>query len=191
MPKLSVKDYALHRGITWRSVYRQINEKLIPKSALSREGKGKKILVDRAKADKALDRHAMTRRDLLTDDPPPDKTTEEKIKTARKAGTASLTFHEARTLAQRFKAAHLKLDLDERTGKLVEAEAVKKAAFDQARMLRDTLLNIPDRISPVLAAESDQGKITSLLTTEIRQALEGLSNDGKDNFGHFRQQVSQ
>jgi len=173
MPKLSVKDYALHRGITWRSVYRQINEKLIPKSALSREGK--KILIDQTKADRALDRHAMTRRDLLTDDPPPDKTTEEKIKTARKAGTASLTFHEARTLAQRFKAALLKLDVDERTGKLVEAEAVKKAAFDQARMVRDTLLNIPERIGAILAAESDQGKITGILTAEIRQALEGLS----------------
>ena len=42
------------------------------------------------------------------------------------------------------------------TGELVNAEDVKKAAFTKARVIRDGLLNIPDRVSSVLASTNDQ-----------------------------------
>jgi hypothetical protein len=51
---------------------------------------------------------------------------------------------------------------------------VKDAAFSRARQIRDALLNIPDRISSILAAESDHDRTREILTTEIRQALESL-----------------
>ena len=52
---------------------------------------------------------------------------------------------------------------------------MKSAAFSKARIARDSLLNIPDRIAAVLAAEADQEKIHALLSSEIRQALEDLT----------------
>ena len=59
---------------------------------------------------------------------------------------------------------------------------MKSAAFSKARIARDSLLNIPDRIAAVLAAEDDQEKIHALLSSEIRQALGdltgGLPQDG-------------
>ena len=94
---------------------------------------------------------------------------------AAQAGTSGLSFQEARTLKERYRTAHLKIELDEKTGRLVEAEQVKQAAFNKARLIRDNLLNIPDRIAPILAAERDQGKVAEILTGEIRQALEELS----------------
>ena len=42
-------------------------------------------------------------------------------------------------------------------------------------MVRDGILNIPDRIAGDLAAETDQFAIHQKLTAELRKALEGLS----------------
>jgi hypothetical protein len=42
--------------------------------------------------------------------------------------------------------------------------------------VREALINIPDRVANLLAAESDASAIHMALTTEITQALEGLVN---------------
>jgi len=61
-------------------------------------------------------------------------------------------------------------------GKYVDIDEVKVAAFNRARIVRDNLLNIPDRLSAVLAAESDAKRVHALLAAEIRRALEELTN---------------
>ena len=63
------------------------------------------------------------------------------------------------------------------TGRYVDADDVKATAFNKARVVRDGLLNIPDRLSAVLAAESDPAKVHELLAAEIRNALEELSGN--------------
>ena len=60
-------------------------------------------------------------------------------------------------------------------GKYVDADEVNVAAFNRARVVRDSLLNIPDRLAGVIAAESDAQKVHALLATEIRQVLEELT----------------
>ena len=40
--------------------------------------------------------------------------------------------------------------------------------------VRDNLRTIPDRISPIVAAEDDPAKIHNIITNEIRDCLEGL-----------------
>jgi hypothetical protein len=60
-------------------------------------------------------------------------------------------------------------------GKYVDADEVKVAAFNRARIVRDGLLNIPDRMASLLAAESNEHKVHELLTQEIRTALEELT----------------
>ena len=62
-------------------------------------------------------------------------------------------------------------------GRYVDADEVKAAAFNKARVVRDGLLNIPDRLSAVLAAENDPARVHELLAAEIRTALEELSGD--------------
>ena len=52
---------------------------------------------------------------------------------------------------------------------------VKKAAFGTACRVRDSTLNIPDRVAPILAAEMDAARMHALLTDELRQALEHLA----------------
>ena len=62
-------------------------------------------------------------------------------------------------------------------GKYVDADDVKVAAFNKARVVRDALLNIPERLAAVLAAETDKQRVHGMLITEIRTACEELSGD--------------
>lgn len=62
-------------------------------------------------------------------------------------------------------------------GELVSVDEVKQAAFNKARIVRDNLLNIPDRVANLLASVDDASKIHELLSQEIRNSLEGLTRD--------------
>jgi len=60
-------------------------------------------------------------------------------------------------------------------GKYVDADDVKLVAFNKARIVRDALMNIPERLAAVLAAETDKQRVHNMLLTELRTALEELS----------------
>jgi hypothetical protein len=62
-------------------------------------------------------------------------------------------------------------------GELIAVDEVKQAAFNKARIVRDNLLNIPDRVANLLASVDDASKIHELLSQEIRNSLEGLTRD--------------
>lgn len=61
---------------------------------------------------------------------------------------------------------------------LVPADGVRIAAFNKGRMVRDALLNIPDRVASMLAKESDTNRIHEILTKEIRQVIEEILESG-------------
>jgi hypothetical protein len=61
-------------------------------------------------------------------------------------------------------------------GKYIAVDDVKAAAFNRARVVRDALLNIPERLAAMLAAEDDERRIHQILAIEIRAALEELMN---------------
>jgi hypothetical protein len=63
------------------------------------------------------------------------------------------------------------------SGKLIAADEVKIAAFRRARIVRDGMLNLPDRLAAVLAAETDVAKVHEVLSKEIRLILEEISRD--------------
>jgi hypothetical protein len=60
-------------------------------------------------------------------------------------------------------------------GELVPVEEVKTAAYNRARVVRDNLLNIPDRVASQLASLDNEKKIHEILLSEIRTVLEALS----------------
>ena len=62
------------------------------------------------------------------------------------------------------------------SGELVNADQIKEAAFNKARVVRDGMLNIPDRVASILASIDDEHQIHEILTREIRLVLEELSN---------------
>jgi hypothetical protein len=62
-------------------------------------------------------------------------------------------------------------------GELISAEKVRQAMFAKGRIIRDGMMNIPDRISSLLANENDASKIHEILSKEIREVLTELSRD--------------
>jgi hypothetical protein len=54
---------------------------------------------------------------------------------------------------------------------LVSVEAMKKAAFEDARITREAILNTPPRFAGELAAESDAAHVQKRLDAAIREAV--------------------
>ncbi len=67
------------------------------------------------------------------------------------------------------------LSLAEKQGNLIRVDAVKQALANAFTATRDSLLQIPSRLSAVLAAETDAAKVHELLQAELYRALEGIA----------------
>ena len=81
----------------------------------------------------------------------------------------------ARTKTEVEKGKLLELKAKVEAGKFVDADEVKVAAFNKARIIRDALINIASRLAPLVAAESDERTCFELIDREVRQALEDLA----------------
>lgn len=73
-----------------------------------------------------------------------------------------------------YAAALKKIKLDQENSVLVPKADVEKEAFEVGRQIRDTLQNIPSRISATLSALNTETEIEKILDKEIRQSLEVL-----------------
>lgn len=104
--------------------------------------------------------------------PPPDD--DDEPIAPRQSGNAASTFAQSRAIKEAYLARLAKLEFEEKSGKLVNADGMKNEAFKLARIVRDSILNIPDRISAELAAQTDTFSVHKLLTDELRKALESL-----------------
>jgi len=87
-------------------------------------------------------------------------------------------YTQARAVREGYEARLKKLEFEEKSGKLVNADEVRVAAFNAARKVRDAFFSIPDRIAPILAGTDDAKEVHRLLTEEIRIVCTNLSNNG-------------
>ena len=65
---------------------------------------------------------------------------------------------------------------DERTGKLISTETVQREAFNAARKTRDMILNVPDKVIPLLIGKTDIHEMKEILRKELLRTLENLAN---------------
>lgn len=84
------------------------------------------------------------------------------------------TLLESKTVEAAFRAKLAQIEYEEKTGKLVPVESVKKEAFRLARIVRDSMFGIADRISAEVAGLSDAFVIHRKLSDEIRTAIEEI-----------------
>lgn len=101
---------------------------------------------------------------------------DEALKRQQAQAAAIPSFAQSRAYREAFAAKLTKLDFDQRSGKLVDKAELKMKLAKLHMAVRDSLRTIPDRVAPILAAETDQAKIHAMLLKEIGQALEGLSS---------------
>ena len=59
---------------------------------------------------------------------------------------------------------------------LLRKDEVEMDTFTMCRVFRDRMLNIPDRISAMLAAETNAARYYEILDAETREALTGVAD---------------
>jgi hypothetical protein len=89
-------------------------------------------------------------------------------------------FLAAKLATERERCELLKIKVRKAKGELIPIDDVKKAMFAKGRIIRDGVLNIPDRIAPLLLNKSDASEIHSVLMRELRGVLKELSQDDQE-----------
>ena len=87
--------------------------------------------------------------------------------------------HESRARREAALAELAELELAEKRGDLVAVADVEKALVSKVLGVRDSLDTLADRLSPLLAAETDPATVYSMLRSEIRQVLAQLSTQSR------------
>jgi hypothetical protein len=86
------------------------------------------------------------------------------------------TLNGAQRLVTLERARKLRLENEIKRGRLVDVSTAAKEAFEAERIIRESILNLPARLSGELAAETDAGRVYAKLDAALRQAL----NDAAD-----------
>jgi hypothetical protein len=90
--------------------------------------------------------------------------------------SSNQTYLDARARREEFEAKSAELAYLKEVGLLVSAAEAREVSYRRYRTLRDKLLNIPDRVSTILAAERDPVTIHRLITDELKRVLNELSD---------------
>lgn len=160
---MSLREYARHRGISHQAVRKALARGRI--TELRREGN--RILVDSAAADQQWNQAT-------------DQARQRGEQAQQHGSETSRAYASARAVREQYEARLARLAFEEKSGKLVSSDEVKVAAFNAARNARDALLNIPDRIAPMITGMTDTRAIHRTLTEEITRVCQQLSGEPPD-----------
>ena len=183
---LSIRAYAQHRGVSHTAV-----AKAIKAGRISKEPDGK---IDPAKADAQWARNTLPSQNLNPGASrsapkvatPPVSTpvstapvANRELQPPLETRAAAPDYQTSRAIREAYAARLAKLEFEERTGKLLNADEVKVKHFNLARLLRDRIQQIPRKVAPqivaAVVAQPDQRVVEDLLMEAIREALEELS----------------
>lgn len=92
----------------------------------------------------------------------------------KKIYTLAADYKKSRAEREHYNAHLARLKYEEAAGRLIDADKALNDSFRAARIVRDALMNIPDRVAGEFAGEKNQFAIHKRLTDEIRQALSTL-----------------
>ena len=92
--------------------------------------------------------------------------------TARAGGTIGVTF-----IDQQYKAALRKLEYEEKTGRLISAEEVKRDASRVGMIVKERVSAWPGRTAPLVAPISDIFEVEQILKREGDQLLTEISKE--------------
>lgn len=171
---MDASEYAKHRGVSKPMVTKYLKQGMIPSAR--RIGRSWQIDAEQAdrELDAALDRSKGGRNGVPSEPLSPPRLPEVNAHGGGSATRSIPSLAENRSIREFYAARIAKLDYEQRAGKLIPKDELRLKLAKLHLAVRDNLRTIPDRVAPVLAAESDQAKIHAILLKEIGLALEGL-----------------
>ena len=164
MPAMSQRAYARHRGVALSAV-----QKAIETGRISTQPDGR---IDSEQADVEWEQNTTRHAPPVANRGPEEDDV---------SIFGASQYAKARAVREHYQARLAKLEFEEKTGTLIRADEVKVAAFNLFRQFRDHLLNLPDRLAAILAAESEAAKVYQILSEEIRKSLNEFADHGATN----------
>lgn len=164
--EISIRAYAARKGISDTAVRKAIKSGRI---TLTKNGKINPTLADRqweANTDPAQV-YAIKENSSAS---PSSETI------SSNSGGIGVSYQQSRAIREAYEARLKKLEFDERTGKLIPTEIVQREAFNAARKTRDMILNVPDKVIPLLIGRTDIHEMKEILRKELLRTLENLAN---------------
>jgi len=86
-------------------------------------------------------------------------------------------FLEVKTEKEKLLTIKTQIEVNKLKNKLVEVETIRLQGFEIAKLCKDTLMTIPNRISNVIAGETNPVKIKKILDDEIIKSLKDLEKN--------------
>ena len=161
--ELSIRAYARHRGVTEAAVRKAIKQGRISK------GKNGKINPKTADKEWGQNTDPAQIKAVFTEEKP--DYSQNSIPTAANGPS----YQQSRAIKEAYGAKLLRLQFEKESKKLISIDDVKVSAFNAARMTRDRILNIPDRVIPQLVGKTNIFEMKEILKAELIKALEELS----------------
>ena len=187
MAKMTFAAYAKHRGVSPAAVTKAVKAGRVTPE---RDSRSSRLVIDSEKADlewesntdkaKQAGSNAIKERETGTEGEPqtPEPDAKDDPEAEVNSNNPAHTLAKSKARREFYNAEMARLNFEQKSAKLVEAEEVKRQAFATGRIVRESLFNIPDRLAAQLASETDPNRIHALLTDEIRKALEALAHAG-------------
>jgi len=168
---MSLRAYAKHRGVALSAV-----QKAIPAGRIAPTADGR---IDPAQADADWQRNTAPRPERgigIIRNRTSGSTRLPVSPPALDATNLGGGYATARAVREQYLAQITKIQHDQLAGKLISRDEVAVEQFNEKRIIRDGVLNIADRVAAQLAAETDEKKVHQILTTELRNALNGIAD---------------
>lgn len=168
---MNLRQYAENRGVEYTQLSKWAGQGRFTSDAMRKEGRAW-VVADPQELDRQVAAAKSPDRGGRGGAPPID----DALRRQQNQAAAIPSFAQSRAVREAFAAKLTKLEFDQRSGKLVDKSELKMRLAKLHMAVRDNLRTIPDRVAPIVAAETDQAKIHAMLLKEIGQALEGLSD---------------
>ena len=168
---MNLLGYAKDRGVEYTQLSKWAGQGRFSSDALRKEGR-KWIVADAQELDRQVAAAKAPDRGGRGGAPAIDQA----LVQQQNQAAAIPSFAQSRAVREAFAAKLTKLEFDQRSGKLVDKNELRMRLAKLHMGVRDALRTIPDRVAPIVAAETDQAKIHAMLLKEIGQALEGLGS---------------
>jgi len=176
VPLVSIRAYAKHRGVSHTAVEKAVKQGRI------RTVDGK---IDVEQADRDWNRNSSP---VNKPEPAP------RAAASAEQLVAGPSFAQSRAVREAYEARLAKLTWEERIKKLINADEVRVSAYNFSRMIRDRILNVPDRVVGAVLAEVraaltgagvdlrlveslNMAKVHGIMLAEMRNILEEFADE--------------
>ena len=176
---ITFTDLAKLKGVSKAAVSKAVKSGRITGAIVQH---GNKKLVDKDKALALWDRNTdatatfATNKSVITTKKQPDIIPPEIVHEVEKLHKGKWPdFNDSRAKREACLARLAEIEVAEKEEKLVPVEKVEKDWFSVCRSIRESFMNMPDRLANQLAGETDATAIDRVLRDEIRMNLEQLA----------------